>query len=78
MKPNPEHITEWLKEIMPHLAAILKEVRLAVVPISFILAFTVVAILKGPEVAFWLSGIVSSAKSLFLLKTMGSFGRRSS
>lgn len=65
MKPKPENITEWLKEIMPHLPAILKEVRLAVVAIFFILAFTVVLIAKGPEVAFWLSGIMSSAKSLF-------------
>ena len=65
MKPKPENITEWLKAIMPHLPAILKEVRLAAVAICFILAFTVVVILKGPEVAFWLTGIVSSAKSLF-------------
>lgn len=65
MKPKPENITEWLKEIMPHLPAVLKEVRLAVVAIFFILAFTMVLILKGPEVAFLLSGMLSSAKSFF-------------
>lgn len=65
MKPKPEDITEWLKVIVPQSPAILKEVRLAIVALACIFAFTVVVLWKGPEVAVYLSGFVASAKSLF-------------
>lgn len=65
MKIRPEHITEWLKEVMPRAPAILKEVRLTIVALACILSFTVVVFWKGPDVAVYLSGFAASAKSLF-------------
>ncbi|HRH96695.1 MAG TPA: hypothetical protein PLB55_12205 [Prosthecobacter sp.] len=52
MKIKPEHITEWLKEIMPLAPAILKAVALVV------LAW------KAPEAAISITGLASLARHL--------------
>lgn len=52
MKIKPEHITEWLKEVVPHMPAILKAA-----------AFVVLA-WKAPETAISISGLASLAKHL--------------